>query len=70
MRFLFRFLNVARHQENVSASSQMREQAALLDNITNSPTYGADSVVGNRLAIKLYRTRIRPHQSDDQTKQS
>ncbi len=60
---------MARHEQNISARSQMREESALLDHVTDAPPDNVDLVSAKLRPIELDLASIRLEQADDQTEQ-
>ena len=61
---------MASHEQNVRARGEMRKQAALLDDVTDSAAQVQNVRRGDRFPFELNRAAIGLEQSDDQTEQS
>ena len=69
MRLLGIGAGMARHQQNIAASSEMRKQAAFLDHVTNSPPDDVDLFGRHFGAIETNCAAICAYQSDNEAKQ-
>ena len=70
-RFHFRLgsSEVSRHEENVGARRQVREEAALLDDVADAPTNLLRVRVRHFLSVKQNLARVRPEEGDNEAKQ-